>query len=392
MKAFCENSILTIDLEGRIDTSNSGKTEKQILKICEDKDKDHKDLILNADRLEYISSSGLRIILRLRKKYGNLKMINVSSEVYDILDMTGFTSMIDVEKQYRRFSVDGCELIGSGAKGKIYRLDPETIIKVYRNPDSLEEIHQERELARTAFIHGVPTAISYDVVKVGDGYGSIFELLNCSTLSEILSHDPSRLDECVNYAVELLKTVHEIEADTDSLPDMKQRFLRWVGRLEEYLPAEASHKLKELIQAVPDSTTLLHGDYQTNNVMLQDGEAILIDMDTLCYGDPIFELANMYCAFLGFAEVNPEESREFFGMPAELCKEFWEKSLTSYLGVEDPEELEKTEDKIRLLGYIRLMKRYLRPGRLDTEEGKAAMDYYKGRLLEFLDKVSDLNL
>ncbi len=390
MKANCENSILTIDLEGRIDTSNSGKTEKQILEICQDKD--HKDLILDADRLEYISSSGLRIILRLRKKYGNLKMINVSSEVYDILDMTGFTSMIDVEKQYRRFSVDGCEMIGSGAKGKIYRLDPETIIKVYRNPDSLEEIHQERELARTAFIHGVPTAISYDVVKVGEGYGSIFELLNCSTLSEILSHDPSRLDECVNYAVDLLKTVHEIEADTDNLPDVKKRFLRWVDRLEDYLPAEASHKLKELILAVSDSKTLLHGDYQTNNVMLQDGEAILIDMDTLCYGDPIFELANMYCAFLGFAEVNPEESREFFGMPAELCKEFWEKSLASYLGVADPEELEKKEDKIRLLGYIRLMKRYLRPGRLDTEEGKAAMDYYKGRLLEYLDKVSDLDL
>ena len=56
------------------------------------------------------------------------------------------------------------------------------------------------------------------------------------------------------------------------------------------------------------------------------------------------------------------------------------------------EELEKKEDKIRLLGYIRLMKRYLRPGRLDTEEGKAAMDYYKGRLLEYLDKVSDLDL
>ncbi len=227
---------------------------------------------------------------------------------------------------------------------------------------------------------------------MGDGYGSIFELLNCSTLSEILSHDPSRLDECVTYAVDLLKTVHEIEADNDSLPDVKKRFLDWVDRLESFLPAEAADKLKEMIRAIPDSRTLLHGDYQTNNVMLQDGEALLIDMDTLCYGDPIFELANMYCAFLGFAEVNPEESRDFFGMSGELCREFWEKSLASYLGITDPEELEKAEDKIRLLGYIRLMKRYLRPGRLDTEEGKAAMAYYSGRLMEYLDKVSDLNL
>ena len=64
-------------------------------------------LVLDAEKLEYISSAGLRIVLRLRKQYEDMKVINASAEVYDIFDMTGFTEMLTVEKAYRRMSVEG---------------------------------------------------------------------------------------------------------------------------------------------------------------------------------------------------------------------------------------------------------------------------------------------
>ena len=107
------------------------------------------------------------MILRLRKQEPELAIVNASPEVYEIFEMTGFTEMMPVSRAYRRVSVDGCEVIGQGANGKVYRLDPETIIKVYLNPNSLPDIHRERELARKAFVLGIPTAIPYDVVKVG---------------------------------------------------------------------------------------------------------------------------------------------------------------------------------------------------------------------------------
>ena len=55
-------------------------------------------------------------------------------------------------------------MIGKGAKGIIYKYDDDTIIKVYKNSDSLPEINRERDLARKAFILGVPTVIPFDVV------------------------------------------------------------------------------------------------------------------------------------------------------------------------------------------------------------------------------------
>ena len=67
--------------------------------------------------------------------------------------------MTEVRKAYRVISVEGCELLGQGANGRVYRIDPDTIVKIYLNPDSLPEIQRERELARLAFVAGVPTAI-----------------------------------------------------------------------------------------------------------------------------------------------------------------------------------------------------------------------------------------
>ena len=109
-----EGNILYLELNGRIDSSNAEQADELIKEIRGA----HPDLqiVLDAEHLEYLSSAGLRVILRLRKDIAELKIINVNTEVYEILDMTGFTDMLTVEKAFRRFSVDGCEVIAKGRK------------------------------------------------------------------------------------------------------------------------------------------------------------------------------------------------------------------------------------------------------------------------------------
>lgn len=60
-------------------------------------------------------------------------------------------------------------------------------------------------MAKMALILGLPTAISYDVVRVGDSYGSVFELLNARSFTKILIDEPDKMDWCVEEFVELLK-------------------------------------------------------------------------------------------------------------------------------------------------------------------------------------------
>jgi predicted Ser/Thr protein kinase len=157
--------------------------------------------------------------------------------------MTGFSEMIPVEKAYRVLSVEGCEAIGQGANGKVYRIDADTIIKVYNNPDSLPDIKRERELARKAFVKGIPTAIPYDVVKVGNGYGSVFELLSAKSFSKLLMEDPSKIDEIVKMFIDLLKKIHNTNVEPGEMPDKRAVYLDYAHFLIDYLPKDQADKL-----------------------------------------------------------------------------------------------------------------------------------------------------
>ena len=153
---------LEIALEGRLDTTTAPELEKELKDSLNDADA----LTLDFSKLDYISSAGLRVLMKLRKKAKKaIPVENVSPEVYDIFDVTGFTDLLDVHKALRKISVDGCEMIGQGGNGSVYRLDQDTIVKVYKPWMTLHEIQRERDFARTAFINGIPSVIAYDVVK-----------------------------------------------------------------------------------------------------------------------------------------------------------------------------------------------------------------------------------
>ncbi len=76
-----------------------------------------------------------------------------------------------MRKALREVSINGCEMIGSGGYGKVYRIDSETIVKIYNLGISLEFVEQERTTSQKAFLMGVPTVISYGTLLIRQGYG-----------------------------------------------------------------------------------------------------------------------------------------------------------------------------------------------------------------------------
>ena len=377
-----------IKLSGRIDSNNAAQVEADIMQQLSRSAGG--PVVMDAEDLEYISSAGLRILLRVRKSNPDMSIINVSSEVYEILDMTGFTEMMTVEKAYRVVSVEGCEEIGRGANGTIYRIDQDNVVKVYNNADALADIQHEREVAKLALILGIPTAISYDVVKVGDSYGSVFELLNARSFSKILSNEPEKLDWCVQEYVAMLKKIHGTLVPTGKLPDMKETALDWARFMQDYLPEEAGRKLLALVEAVPHDDHMIHGDYHTKNLELQNDEVLLIDMDTLAVGHPIFELASIYNSFVGYSEFDHETIKSFQGFDHEIGHTFWKKSLSAYLGTANERKITEVEDKARIIGYTRMIRRSIRRRGLESEKGRAEIALWKKELLTLLDKTDTL--
>ena len=389
MNATMENGILKAALSGHIDSGNAPAVESELMALREREP--HDGMVLDLKELTYISSAGLRVVLRLRKLEPQFKLVNVSAEVYEILDMTGFTEMMTVEKAYRELSVEGCEVIGRGANGTVYRIDKDTVVKVYRDADCLPDVQRERELARKAFVLGIPTAIPYDVVRVGESYGSVFELLNSRSFSKLIAADPAGMDKYVDLYVDLMKKMHSTHVKSGDMPRMKEIALNWVTFLREYLPADQAEKLVALVEAVPERDTMLHGDYHTNNIVMQNDEVLIIDMDTLCVGHPIFELASMYLGFVAFGELDPNVTLNFLKMTHDTAVVFWKKALAKYLGSDDDAAVRAVEEKAMVIGYARLMRRTIRRNGFDTEDGRATIVLCKERLADLLSRVDSLD-
>jgi uncharacterized protein (TIGR02172 family) len=345
-KTFNEH-ILTVSVEGHLDTATSPELEREVFSVLEGAD----GVVLDFEKLEYISSSGLRVLLKIRKTKPDVQVINVSSEVYEILQVTGFTEMLEVKKAFRRISIEGCEKIGQGGIGAVYRLDNETIVKVYRPTLSLEEIERERQYARTAFVHGVPTAIAYDVVKVGDSYGTVYELMNSDTLAHALVKEPERWDELMDKYVALVRTLGETHVPEGGF-DRIQNLLHFRCEcLKKYLSEEDAALLHSLIDEMKDSDTLIHGDLHPGNVMLQGDELMLIDMADMTVGPHGYELSCLYRDM--YSTTRPGKDCTFteqsIGMPREGIIRVWESFITRYLGTEDPEKTAEWMEHMELL-------------------------------------------
>ena len=381
-----DKDILYVAIAGRIDATNAAEAEEKIFSIKQANPGKH--TVLDADKLEYISSAGLRVILRLRKEEPKLAMINVAADVYDVLDMTGFTDMITVEKAYRQMSVEGCEFIAKGANGAVYRYDDETILKTYFAKDALPEIKQERENARKAFVLGINTAIPYGIVRVGEGYGTVTELLNAQSVTALICQSPDDLNQAAKYYVDLLKTIHATEVEEGEVPDMRETALSWAEFVSAHIPDAQGKKLRALIEAIPKQNTLLHGDYHTNNIMVQNGEPLLIDMDTLCMGHPVFELGSMFNALVGYSELNHQNMRDFFGYSFESAGKFWNLALKMYLGTEDEEVCRSIAEKAMIIGYTRMLRRAIR--RPEEAESPAKIARCKEMLAVLLEKTDSI--
>lgn len=384
MKTMLENNILTVFLEGRIDSNSAPAAEQEILSAV--KEAPGAEIVLDAEELEYISSAGLRVLMKLRKQSERaLTVLNVSPEIYEIFDVTGFTQLLDVKKRLRKISVEGCEVVGEGATSVVYRLDPDTIVKVFRPGVRYEMISEESKKARNAFVAGIPTAIAFDLVKVGDSYGTVYEMLNAKELIRVLVEDKAHLADHIRDFARLLREMHRIEVDPAQFAPMKAASMGALSFLEgQVTTPEETKKLRGIFENIPDRSTFVHGDCHPGNVMVQDGEMMLIDLSNGGSGHPIFDLMSMYLTY----RVNPMDpvKRRNSIMLKDFTDgeigEIWRVFLRSYLDTEDEELAAKAERQIDGFASARVLLAVpFIPGLLSEQ----AIQYYKQKAVGYYD-------
>jgi uncharacterized protein (TIGR02172 family) len=286
--------------------------------------------------------------------------------------------------------VDGLDVIGQGFYGTVYRIDNETIVKVYKGEDSIPLIENEKKIAQKAFVAGIPTAISYDIVKVGADYGSVFELINSKTFNEMVMAEDSPLEDIVRKYTDLIKTVHATKMNPGDFPSYKERYRLELNNIRGHLTDEMYERLDQMFADMPDDTNVIHGDIQMKNVMLADDEPMLIDMDTLGLGNILFEFAGLFVTYQAFEEDDPGNAMAFLGISQEKVDKIWELIIDYYFDFKDEDEKRRTLDKIALAGYVRFMSIIEITDLRNTELGQKRLAHSREHLEELLKRVDSV--
>ena len=281
----------------------------------------------------------------------------------------------DSEKaRYRKYcevSVDGCKLIGRGAKGDVYRYDDELVIKVFNQNNTYHDVEREIAMSRRAFILGIPTAISFGIVSVGDRYGAMYELVDSETISSCIARAPGQVDVYAKGMADLARLIHSITSDEDDgFPDARDRLQEYVSGGVACEDEALAEKCLKLIDGLPQTNTLIHGDFHTGNVFLQKGEPLLIDMDRVARGHPIIEISDLYYFYVVLGEDDPSVVEKFMGFSYDAARQFFHSFLRRYLRTEDENSIKDVTEKASVIAYTRFIRKLRKKEALSEKDRK----------------------
>ena len=378
-----DGQLSVVELTGSINSGNAHEFEDAL----SGEPSSEEGVIIDAGGLEYISSAGLRVLLAAKKRCKGkiFRVVNVNDEVMNVFDVTGFSEIMDISRAVRQLSVEGCDRIGAGACGEVFRLDDETIIKLYYPRVKKEEIEQEKALAKKAFVMGVPTAISYDIVEADGRTGVVYELIKSKTIGELIRGDEGHLEKYVDMYAAVCRQIHGIEAEPGQLPSFKDINRSDIPNVTGITEEEWAY-LHRFLDLIPDRMNCLHGDLNINNIMVQNGECCLIDMGEFSTGTPMFDLSRILFS-MEFAGAAKGEFNSFYKLPQDIVTHILHLFLEKYFGCPLAEAEKTYPDAAWLypLAWFRCCTSLLKGDRWGEEKRAMALDILRTQLIPFVD-------
>lgn len=344
----------TIYMKGRLDTTTATTFDAQIEGELAALAEAPTSLTFDCTDLEYISSTGLRVILKYKKLINDVRITGASVDVYNVFEMTGFARIIPIERALRRIDLSQCERIAQGGNGAVYRISDEEIVKVQHLAETEYMMIDELRRAQAAFVLGIPTAISFGQVDCGDGrHGAVYEALNSDTLGRHLHKHPEQIREYAAKYDTLLHTLHTTEADAEEFGCIRDHYLRAYENAVQYFTPEELTLCHEVLDTIPERATLVHGDAHTNNFLLgPDGELMFIDMADVSLGHPIFDIAGIGLAMIG-SQSRAERCISITGLHPDEANAFLATAFAARFQISDPDEVKTMMLRIANLGMFK---------------------------------------
>jgi aminoglycoside phosphotransferase (APT) family kinase protein len=188
--------------------------------------------------------------------------------------------------------------LATGGTAELYALEHGRAVKLYWEGASLDAAEREAERTRIACRLGAPAPAVYEVVRINDRPGVVFERLEGPSMLALFAQEPNRLAALARQLAELQAAFHACQAHR--LPPQREHLLRRINLGP--LPARNKPLVLAALRELEDDVALCHGDLHPGNVIMTASGPRIIDWFDATAGNAAGDLART-CLLLQYARL-----------------------------------------------------------------------------------------
>ena len=240
------------------------------------------------------------------------------------------------QTNYPHIDLSAWTQVGEGGNGKTYENPsrPGVILKVNNaRLSTLEAVKHEYDVSKAVESLGLPVPAMHEMVRVGDVYASISELVpNKKSLSRICHDEPQRTEEMARLLCSKGKELFATECNTQFFPSRREQALLAIEQFS-FVSRKNRERLRTFVESIAEDSHCLHGDFQPGNIIQTGDDNYWIDLDRFGHGDPMFDIGHLFLICHIYAPM--KRVQDIFHMTLEQFHRFWDAFAKEYTGQDD---------------------------------------------------------
>ena len=223
-------------------------------------------------------------------------------------------------------------ILGRGANATVYALDDQKIVKLFQKDYPIRDVMQEYKNASLFHSCNIPSPRCIEVIEVENRYGIIFERVHGVSLTKAIQSYPQKADCYIDKMITISKYIHSVDICGLGLESIKYQYLKFLDRCRWFYSNDDYESMRRLILSIPDRFTLLHGDFHTENIMVDSNDDLtVIDFAGIGYGHPLFDLMAEGAVIPVTLANNPQMAENYFGINADRINTIWDTYIGHFL-------------------------------------------------------------